>query len=71
MSTEQNKALVRQPVEEVFNKGNMALADEILSPDFVEHVALPPGVPSGREASKHMTMMMRRANPDFKATVKS
>ena len=50
MSTEQNKALARQLVEEVLNQGNMARADEILAADFIEHEELPPGVPTGREA---------------------
>lgn len=32
MSTEQNKALVRQPVKEVFNQGKLETADEIADP---------------------------------------
>lgn len=69
MSTEQNKALVRQMVEEVFNRGNMSMADEFLAPDFVEHEELPPGIPPGREAPKVLFAMLRSAFPDFKATI--
>lgn len=69
MSTEQNKALARQLVEEVLNQGNMARADEILAADFIEHEELPPGVPTGREAPKQLTAMLRSAFPDFKATI--
>ena len=69
MSTEQNKALVRQMVEEVFNRGNISLADKFLAPDFVEHEQLPPGVPSGREGVKQLTAMFRSVFPDFKATI--
>jgi steroid delta-isomerase-like uncharacterized protein len=69
MSTEQNKALVRQMVEEMFNRGNISRADEFLSPDFVEHEELPPGIPQGREGVKQLTAMMRNAFPDFKATI--
>ncbi|MBE7471500.1 MAG: ester cyclase [Anaerolineae bacterium] len=69
MSTEQNKALVRQMVEEVFNRGNMSMADEFLAPDFVEHEELPPGIPPGREAPKVLFTMLRSAFPDFKATI--
>ena len=69
MSTEQNKALARQLVEEVLNKGNMARADEILAPDFVEHEELPPGMLPDREAPKQLTAMLRNAFPDFKATI--
>jgi predicted ester cyclase len=69
MSTEDNKALVRQVLEEVFNQGNLGRADEFLAPDFVEHEALPPGLPGGREGVKQLVTMMRSAFPDFKATI--
>jgi hypothetical protein len=63
MSTEQNKALVRQLVEEIFNRGNMSLADELLAPDFVEREELPPGIPRDREGVKLLTTMLRSAFP--------
>ena len=69
MSTEQNKALVRQLVEELFNRGNMSRADELLAPDFVEREELPPGIPRDREGVKQLTTMLRSAFPDFKATI--
>ncbi|HXF70879.1 MAG TPA: ester cyclase [Thermoflexus sp.] len=69
MSTEQNKALVRQIVEEIFNRGNMSRADEFLAPDFVEHEELPPGIPRDREGVKQLTAMLRNAFPDFKTTI--
>jgi steroid delta-isomerase-like uncharacterized protein len=69
MSTEQNKALFRRVMEEVFNRGNVSLVDELLAPDFVEHEELPPGIPAGREASKQLSTMLRSAFPDFQATI--
>jgi predicted ester cyclase len=69
MSTEQNKALVRQMVDEVFNRGNVSLADEFLAPDFVEREELPPGVPRDREGVKLLTTLLRSAFPYFKATL--
>jgi predicted SnoaL-like aldol condensation-catalyzing enzyme len=36
MSTEENKALARRVLEEMFNKGNLDLADEVLAPDYVD-----------------------------------
>ena len=69
MSTEQNKALVRQLVEEIFNRGNIGRADEFLAPDFVEREELPPGIPRDREGVKQLTTMLRSAFPDFKATI--
>jgi steroid delta-isomerase-like uncharacterized protein len=69
MSTEQNKALVRQMVEEVFNRGNMSRADEFLAPDFVEREELPPGISRDREGVKQLATLLRSAFPDFKATI--
>ena len=69
MSTEQNKALFRQLIEEFFNRGNMSRADEFLAPDFVEREELPPGIPRDREGVKQLTTMLRSAFPDFKATI--
>ena len=69
MSTEQNKEQMRRVIEEVMNRGNVSLADELLAPDFVEHEALPPGIPGGREGVKHLTTAFRSAFPDFKATI--
>ena len=69
MSIDQNKALVRQMVEAVFNQGGMERVDEFLAPGFVEHEELPPGVPSGRDGVKVLSAMLRSAFPDFKATI--
>ncbi len=69
MSTEQNKALMRQLMEEIFNRGNVGLADELLAPDFLEREELPPGVPPGRDGVKALATMFRSAFPDFKVTV--
>jgi steroid delta-isomerase-like uncharacterized protein len=69
MSTEQNKAVVRQMVEEVFNRGNVGRSDEFVAPDFVEHEELPPGMPRDREGVKQLTALMLSAFPDFKATI--
>ena len=37
MSAEENKALARRVLEEMFNKGNLDVADELLAPDYVDH----------------------------------
>lgn len=69
MSTEQNKAFVRQMVEEVFNQGNVSRIDEFMAHNFVEHEELPPGIPRDGEGVKQLTTMLRSAFPDFKATI--
>jgi hypothetical protein len=37
MLTEENKAVVRRFNEEVYNRGNLDAADELLAPTFVDH----------------------------------
>ena len=69
MSAEQNKALMRRMVEEIFNQGNMDMLGEFMAPEYVEREKLPPGVASDREGAKRMTVMLRKAFPDFKATI--
>jgi steroid delta-isomerase-like uncharacterized protein len=71
MSTEQNKALAHRLVEDLLNRGNMSVIDELFAPDFVEHEELPPEIPPGREAPKMMFTMLRSAFPDFKATIEN
>ena len=48
---ENNKALVRRFVEEVYNRGNLDAADELLAPDYVDHT-VPSGKYAGREGLK-------------------
>ena len=51
MSAKQNKALVRKFFEEVWSKGNVAVVDGLLAPDFVDRSLLP-GQESSREGYK-------------------
>ena len=41
MLAEENKAVVRRLIEEVYNRGNLDMADELLAPDYVDHDLLP------------------------------
>ena len=66
---EQNKALVARFIDEIFNRGNMSAADELLAPNFVEHEHLPAGVPRDREGVKMLSSMLRSAFPDLKVTI--
>ena len=69
MSTEQNKAVARQLIEEVINQNNMSLGEQIMAADFIEHEELPPGVPTGIEGTKILFAMLHGAFPDFNATI--
>ena len=69
MSTELNKKVARQLVEEIMNQGNTSLVDDLFAPDFVEHEELPPGMPAGREAVRQLPVVLHSAFPDFSATI--
>jgi steroid delta-isomerase-like uncharacterized protein len=68
---EDPKTLVRRIYEEIVNQGNMAVAEEILAPDFVEHIPIPvPGQPArGPEALTWFITAFRTAFPDLHVTV--
>ena len=61
---EKNKALVRRLFEEVYNRGNLNAADELLAPDFVDY-GEPPGEDAGIERYKRAVAELRAANSDL------
>ncbi len=71
MSTETNKAVVRRFFEEVWNRGNLAVADEVLAPNVVLHI---PGQPEddvvGLEVYKERVITyLRTAFPDLQSNI--
>jgi steroid delta-isomerase-like uncharacterized protein len=70
MSTKENKVTSRRFYEDVFNKGNLALADELFAADYVGHItASPTGMVNGSEGIKQLVTMYRNAYPDTHFTV--
>ena len=69
MSTEDNKALTRRFFEEVFNQKNLAVIDEQVSPDYVEHDPSVPQPVRGPEGLKQYFLMFRTAFPDSTMTI--
>ena len=69
MSVEQNKALVSRFYEELWNKRNLSIADEIISPHCVTHQlqsgAPSVAVPRGPEAVKHHISEWLSGFPDL------
>jgi predicted SnoaL-like aldol condensation-catalyzing enzyme len=57
MSVAENKASVRQYLEEVWNNKNLAAVDQFVAPDLIQHVR---NVPPGREGSKAFFNSVRR-----------
>ncbi len=54
MSTEQNKSVVLRWREEIWNKRNVNIIDELHAPDYVGHYSGIPGPIRGREALKQL-----------------
>ena len=53
MSTDTNKALVRRYYEEVLNKRDPSLVEELFAPNYVYHISdAPPKLPTGLEGFK-------------------
>ncbi len=68
MGTEENKASARRFLEEIVNRGNVAVIDEVTAPGFVDHSA-PPGVPPTTEGFKAWITQFRAAFPDLQYTI--
>jgi predicted ester cyclase len=54
MSTEHNKQLVLRWRDEIWNKRNVTIVDELYAPDYIGHMAGTPGPIAGREALKQL-----------------
>jgi len=68
MSAEENKNIVRRTFEEIFNQGNLALADAWVAATFVNH-ATPDIMLPGPESLKEHVVLLRIAFPDLHFTV--
>jgi predicted ester cyclase len=69
VSAEENKALARRWFEDLFNAGNLEVADEIIAPEHVNHDPTIPGIPSGPEGQKQIVNVYRGAFTNAHITV--
>ena len=69
MSAEENKAVVRREVEELYNHtGNLDAADEIFDPNYVSYEPTS-GETRGIEGAKRFAATFREAFPDLECTI--
>jgi steroid delta-isomerase-like uncharacterized protein len=61
------KAVVERLTEEVWNRGDLEVIDELVAETFVDHWALP-GERDGREGLRELVRHVREAFPDFHIT---
>jgi predicted ester cyclase len=74
--SEANKELVRRHFEEIFNRKNLAVCDEIMAEDFVEHAAAPfapsaPGRVNGPQAMRATAEWLLAQFPDLHMTIEA
>ena len=70
MLSETNKTVVRRFFEEVWNKGNLTVLNEIIAKDHVSSgPGTLPGLPAGPEGSKQLVTVYRNAFPDLHFTI--
>jgi steroid delta-isomerase-like uncharacterized protein len=68
--SEQNKALARRAIEEVWNQGKLTVIDELTAPTATFHDAnVPGGKFSGPEGLKQFVQIYRTAFPDVRLTI--
>ena len=67
--SEVNKTIVRRLFEELWNKGNLSLADELFAPNYAHYDPSTPDVGRGPESEKKRATLYRTAFPDLRLTI--
>ncbi len=67
-TAEENKALVHRFFQGAWNDFDLALVDEIISEDSIDHSPLPGHPPVGRDSFKAIIGMFHEAMPDLHMT---
>jgi predicted ester cyclase len=61
MVSEDNKRLVSRALEEIYTRGDLDLANELVHPDFVDHEPAHPELPTGPESVKQTVRRLQGA----------
>lgn len=71
MSAEENKAVVRRLVEEVWHQGNMAALNAIIADDYTLHGPNLPGGILDKQGYRQYVQEVRAAFPDVRYTIEA
>jgi steroid delta-isomerase-like uncharacterized protein len=63
--------MVHRLFEELWNKGNLPVADELIAPTYTHHDASTPDVGRGPESEKKRVTLYRTAFPELRLTVEA
>ena len=66
---EANKAMVLRLIEGVWDRGDVAIVDDLIAVDYLGHASTPADETHGREGYKQFWSSLRAAFPDLRATV--
>ena len=67
--TEDRKGASRAVIEEIFNKGRLELADELIAPNMIDHDPALPEPVIGPDGIKQLVAGYRTAFPDVRITI--
>ena len=68
MSIDTNKALILASFDEGWNARHLAIFDQLLHPDLVDH-SVPSGLPTTQEGAKELAKRFWSAFPDLRFTI--
>ena len=71
MSAEENKAVVRRYIEEIWHQGNMASLDAIIADDYTLHAPNLPGGMLDKQGYRQYVQELRAAFPDLRYTIEA
>jgi len=67
--SEQNKAIVRRVFEELWNQGNLSVADQLFTPNYTHHDSSSADFGHGPESERKRATLYRTAFPDMRLTI--
>lgn len=67
--SEENKQIVRRFIEEIWNKGNLSMAEQLISASYKHHDNTTPDFGHGPEGEKKRVSLYRTAFPDLHFTI--
>lgn len=65
----QNKQIVKRFLNDLWSKGNLAVADEIIAANHVQHDPATPNFGKGPDGAKQIVTLYRSAFPDLHFTI--
>lgn len=64
-----NDAILRRVIENIWNRGDLDMADQLFAPSYVNHGGLIPDLIRGPEAMKITVALFRTAFPTLRVTI--